>query len=149
MGFLLYKVYLKKGWLKTRLQLCFAFLILDFLLSKEPKLEPLEMISKKVPAYKSWVKLPTKERSVKKIQQEKVDIDRVANRGQSIQNWQTKIFEGGWGGGGRGGFVVNNICKFMNIAGKSIHPFVQPDAQQQMRSWRTCWSRAILLFSHK
>ena len=47
------------------------------------------------------------------------------------------------------GGVVNNIWKFMNIAGKSIHPFVQLDAQQQMRSWRTCWSRAILLFSHK
>ena len=63
------------------------------------------MISKKVPAYKSWVKLPTKEISVKKIQQEKVDIDRVANRGQSIQNWQTKIFEGGWGGGEGGGLL--------------------------------------------
>ena len=87
------------------------------------------MISKKVPAYKSWVKLPTKEISVKKIQREKVDIDRVANRGQSIQNLR-EVGEGG-------GVVVNNICKFMNIAGKSIHPFVQLDAQQQMRSWRT------------
>ena len=49
-----------------------------------------------------------KEISVKKIQQEKVDIDRVANWGQSIQNWQTKIFEGGWGGGGMLSIIFAN-----------------------------------------
>ena len=83
---------------------------------------------KEDPVYKSWVKLPKKDISVR--EENKVDIDRESNWEQTTQNWQTKnILFLGWGKG-----VVNEICKYMNIAEKLIQTFVQPDAQQQMRS---------------